>query len=175
MRFAPIVLATALATTTSLVGIAPAHAHPAPTAAFVTTDSTTTTARDRRREHAAQRASRAGQRGGAGPFLDSNYEPVWDRVSVGARSVWLCIRKHESIMAGHYTAQNPVSSASGAGQWLDSTWRGVAYWVKVHNKYVARKYSRAKYAPAWVQDAAFVHVYKHGGLSMWRGTGCSGT
>jgi hypothetical protein len=123
----------------------------------------------------AARASRQGQRGGSVYWLDSGYKPVWSRVSSYARGVWKCIREHESISAGHYRAENPYSTASGAGQWIDSTWRGVAHWVKVDGRYVARKYSRAAYAPAWVQDAVFVHVYRHGGLSMWSGTYCAGT
>lgn len=108
-------------------------------------------------------------------FHDSGVQEVWRGVPARARLVWLCIRRHESLHSGHYRAANPNSSASGAGQWIDSTWRGVARWVKVDGKFVARKYSRAMHAPAWVQDAAFVHVWKHDGLSMWRGTYCPGT
>jgi hypothetical protein len=104
---------------------------------------------------------------------DSGNIRVWRGVPRHARDIWLCIRRHESIEAGHWRASNPYSSASGAGQWLDSTWRGVARWVKVDGVYVARSYSRAKHAPAWVQDAAFVHVWRHNGLSMWAGTHCA--
>lgn len=114
-------------------------------------------------------------RSAASQFRDSGMQKVWHGVPNQARHVWLCIRSHESLHAGHYRAQNPVSSASGAGQWIDSTWRGVAKWVKVDGEFVARAYDRAKYAPPWVQDAAFVHVWKRDGLSMWRGTGCPGT
>lgn len=117
-------------------------------------------------------------RGGAGMFLDSNVPSVWAGVPDRVRAIWLCIRKHESINAGHYSARYPdrrVSSASGAGQWLRSTWLGVARWVRVDGVFVARPYAEAALAPAWVQDAAFVHVYRHGGLRMWRGTGCPGT
>lgn len=117
----------------------------------------------------------APSRSSANQFRDSNVQAVWRGVSPKARQVWFCIRSHESLHDGHYRAQNPVSSASGAGQWIDSTWRGVAKWVKVEGEFVARQYSRAKYAPPWVQDAAFVHVWKRDGLSMWRGTGCPGT
>ena len=47
--------------------------------------------------------------------------------------------------------------------------------IKVNGRHVARQYDEAKDAPAWVQDAAFRHVYKRGGLGMWNGTGCPGT
>lgn len=128
-------------------------------------------AHDSDREWAVQRPSR----GGAGRYLDSNVPEVWAGVPDRVRSIWLCIRKHESLTAGHYRAANPTSSARGAGQWIRSTWQGVARWVKVDGEFVARQYPEAHLAPAWVQDAAFVHVYKHGGLTMWHGTWCPGT
>jgi hypothetical protein len=123
------------------------------------------------REWAVQRPTR----GGASRYLDSNVPAVWRGVPQKARLTWLCIRRHESLHSGHYTAANPSSSARGAGQWIRGTWQGVARWVRVDGKYVARGYSTADQAPAWVQDAAFVHVWKRGGLSMWHGTGCPGT
>jgi muramidase (phage lysozyme) len=100
--------------------------------------------------------------------MDSNVASVWKGATHAERMVWLCIRNH-------YTAENPISTAAGAGQWLNGTWDGLKDWVKVNGKFVARQYDEAKDAPAWVQDAAFRHVYKRGGLSMWRGTGCPGT
>lgn len=126
---------------------------------------------DTDREWAVQRPNR----GGATRFMDSNVPAVWRGVPVKARMIWFCIRRHESLHSGHYTAENPVSTAAGAGQWLNGTWDGIKKWVKVDGVFVAKQYDEAKDAPAWVQDAAFVHVWRHGGLSMWRGTGCAGT
>lgn len=111
-------------------------------------------------------------RGLAGRYMDSNVPAVWRGASHAERMVWLCIRRHESMS---YTGENPVSTASGAGQWLNGTWDGLKRWVKVDGRFVARQYDEAKDAPAWVQDAAFRHVYKRGGLTMWHGTGCPGT
>ena len=111
-------------------------------------------------------------RGLAGRYLDSNVAAVWKGATHAERMVWLCIRRHESMS---YRGENPVSTASGAGQWLLGTWTGLKKWVKVDGRYVAREYREAKDAPAWVQDAAFRHVYKRGGLRMWNGTGCEGT
>lgn len=111
-------------------------------------------------------------RGLSGRYQDSNVREVWEGVSHEVRMVWLCIRRHESMS---YTGENPVSTASGAGQWLNGTWDGLKEWVKVEGEFVAQKYDEAKDAPAWVQDAAFLHVYKQGGLRMWRGTWCPGT
>ena len=82
------------------------------------------------------------------------------------------MRQHESDRSGAwpfiggYGAQNPRSSASGAYQFIDSTWRTLS----------ARAghpgYSRALYAPWWVQDAVILHTINNGGRSHWRGTGC---
>ena len=65
-----------------------------------------------------------------------------------------------------YTAHNARSSASGAYQFLDSTWRNVS----------ARSghggYSKARYAPWYVQDAVALYLVNNGGRSAWNGTGC---
>lgn len=84
------------------------------------------------------------------------------------QDVAACIRKHESHH--NYDAENPVSTASGAYQFIDSTWRGNAKWVKG-----AKQYRRASDAPPHVQDAVFIHSVKNGGLKHWKGTGCPGT
>lgn len=119
-------------------------------------------------------ASARPNRGGAGRFGDSNVAAVWRGASFAERLTWRCIRAHE-IPGGSYFSENPDSSASGAGQWIDATWRGLAQWVRVNGHYVARQYQHAAHAPAWVQDAAYRHVYARDGLAMWRGTGCPGT
>ena len=108
----------------------------------------------------------------AGPYLDSNVNRVWSGATHEERSTWLCIRMHESRS---YRGKNPTSTASGAGQWIRSTWTGLKPWVKVDGEFVARQYLEARHAPAWVQDAAFRHVYARDGLRMWRGTHCPGT
>jgi hypothetical protein len=88
------------------------------------------------------------------------------RRAVQQHPVLACIRRHESDRAGGYNAQNQSSSASGAYQFIDSTWRTAA----------ARAghpgYSRAKYAPWYIQDAVALYTINHGGRSHWRGSGC---
>jgi hypothetical protein len=75
-----------------------------------------------------------------------------------------CVRRHES--GGSYTAKNPNSTASGAYQFLDSTWRtmsaraGHAGW------------GSARHAPPHVQDAVAVYTVNSGWRSAWNGTGC---
>lgn len=89
-----------------------------------------------------------------------------DRRRVQAHPFLVCVRAHESDTAGGYTAQNPRSSASGAYQFLDSTWRNVS----------ARAghpgYAKASHAPWWVQDAVALWLHDNGGRSAWAGTGC---
>ena len=77
-----------------------------------------------------------------------------------------CVRAHESAEAGLYRAQNPTSTASGAYQFLDSTWRNVA------PKAGFPGYSRAIHAPPRVQDHVALWLYNNGGRSAWNGTGC---
>ena len=82
-----------------------------------------------------------------------------------------CVRHHESDRGAYphingYGAHNPRSSASGAYQFLDSTWRNVS----------ARAghggYARASHAPWYVQDAVALWMYNNGGRSAWAGSGC---
>ena len=77
-----------------------------------------------------------------------------------------CIRAHESDTAGSYRAQNPRSTASGAYQYLNGTWRSVASQAGFPG------YARAIYASPYVQDnVAFWHI-SHLGTSAWAGSGC---
>ena len=87
----------------------------------------------------------------------------------------VCIRRHESDRGGapHHTggygAENPRSSASGAYQFIDSTWRNVSA-MAGHGGY-----ARAKHAPAKVQDAVAWYAYQRWGASStmtWAGSGC---
>jgi hypothetical protein len=75
-----------------------------------------------------------------------------------------CVRAHES--GGNYQAKNPHSTASGAYQFLNSTWRTMS----------ARAghggYPTARSAPPWVQDAVAIYTVNAGWRSAWNGTGC---
>ena len=87
-----------------------------------------------------------------------------------------CVRHHESDRGGFphtngYGAQNPYSTASGAYQFLDSTWRIVS------SRSGHGGYPTAASAPWYVQDAV-AHwtinspVSLSGGRGNWNGTGC---
>ena len=97
------------------------------------------------------------------------YATLAERERIRRDPFLVCVRRHESDSAGGYAAQNPYSSASGAYQFIDSTWRTAS----------ARAghpgYARALHAPDWVQDAVAYHMAYNGGRSAWAGTGCPGT
>jgi hypothetical protein len=75
-----------------------------------------------------------------------------------------CVRKHES--GGNYQAKNPVSTASGAYQFLDSTWRTMS------DRAGHRGYGSARSAPPHIQDAVAIYTVNSGWRSAWNGTGC---
>jgi hypothetical protein len=101
-------------------------------------------------------------------YQDSNSD-VWKGVPKWIRELSLCIRKHESINMGHYEAENPTSTASGAYQMIYRFWHGNAKWVPIAKKYAN---GPAGNAPARVQDAVFIHSIRNGGVLAWKGTGC---
>lgn len=82
-----------------------------------------------------------------------------------------CIRRHESDRGAYphtngYAAKNPRSTASGAYQFLNSTWQNVSRAAGYPG------YATARQAPWHVQDAVAMWVIKNHGKSAWRGTGC---
>jgi hypothetical protein len=97
-------------------------------------------------------------------------------VSIQMDPFLTCVRHHESDRGGFphtngYGAQNPYSTASGAYQFLDSTWRIVS------SRSGHGGYPTAASAPWYVQDAV-AHwtinspVSLSGGRGNWNGTGC---
>lgn len=82
-----------------------------------------------------------------------------------------CVRRHESDRGAWphtngYLAKNPISSASGAYQFLNSTWRNVA------PKVGGAEFARAMDAPPHIQDDAALWMINNGYKSAWNGTGC---
>lgn len=75
-----------------------------------------------------------------------------------------CVRAHES--GGNYRAENPISTASGAYQFLDSTWRTMSARAG-HSGW-----GHAADAPPSVQDAVAQFTVNSGWRSAWNGTGC---
>jgi hypothetical protein len=67
-------------------------------------------------------------------------------VSADAKQIMAAIRTHES--GGDYTISSPGSTASGAYQFLDTSWQTLT------KKYgIGQEYTRAKMAPKDIQDA----------------------
>ena len=94
-----------------------------------------------------------------------------DRRAVQRHPFLTCVRHHESDRGAYphingYGAHNPSSSASGAYQFLDSTWRNVS------GRAGHSGYARASHAPWYVQDAVALWLYNNGGRSAWAGSGC---
>jgi hypothetical protein len=75
-----------------------------------------------------------------------------------------CVRAHES--GGNYRAENPTSTASGAYQYIDSSWRTLSARAGYGG------YSHAASAPPAVQDAVAIYTVNSGWASAWNGTGC---
>jgi hypothetical protein len=66
--------------------------------------------------------------------------------SADAKQIMAAIRTHES--GGNYTISSPGSTASGAYQFLDDSWKNLT------KKYgIGQEYARAKMAPKDIQDA----------------------
>ena len=103
---------------------------------------------------------------------DSGDTRAWSHVPLWIRSLSLCVRRHESMQAGHYRAHNGHSSAAGAYQFLTGTWQGNARGQRLTRPW---SHTTANRAPAWVQDAVFVWAIRHGGIHAWHGTSCPGT
>ena len=75
-----------------------------------------------------------------------------------------CVRRHES--GGNSQAETPVSTASGAYQWLDSSW------VSVSRMAGYSGWGHAADAPPHIQDAVSIWAVNNGYKSAWNGTNC---
>lgn len=81
---------------------------------------------------------------------------VWDSQSPKYVARAVCIVHHESWSAGTYKAENPTSTASGVGQWVDATWLA-------HAKYAGIKVvPHASNNSPTIQDRVLVWGVHHG-------------
>gem|GEM_PF-692146 len=94
--------------------------------------------------------------GVAGAGLASTASAATSTSSSSASSVLAKIKSCES--GGNYQAVNASSGASGAYQFLNSTWKGLS---------ASAGYTTAASAPASVQDAAALELYNQAGTSPW--------
>jgi hypothetical protein len=92
---------------------------------------------------------------------------VWAKFDPEVERFALCVAHHESWLAGLWTARNPHNSASGAFQYIDSSWRVQSRRAGVTG------YARAYQAPPDAQALTFaVNVSKYHAWSSWNGTNC---
>lgn len=84
----------------------------------------------------------------------------------GVDAFLACVRAHESDTAGGYKAENPYSTASGAYQFIDSSWQAYSRMAGYSG------WSHASYAPPSVQDAVARWVVVNKGHYPWKGTHC---
>lgn len=84
----------------------------------------------------------------------------------GVDAFLACVRAHESDTAGGYKAENPISTASGAYQFIDASWQAYSRMAGYPG------WSHASYAPPSVQDAVARWVVVNKGHYPWKGTHC---
>lgn len=77
------------------------------------------------------------------------------------------VRFYES--GGDYNAKNPGTTASGAYQFIDSTWRGYASQIGIDTSV----YPTARSAPPYLQDRVFQRAVATNGLNDWTCPGCN--
>lgn len=77
--------------------------------------------------------------------------------------------KHFESSGGNYSAVNPTSGASGAYQFVPSTWHQYASQIGVDTV----QYPTAASAPPAVQDAVFTQAVSKRGLGDWTCPGCN--
>lgn len=94
--------------------------------------------------------------GGAALALSAGLTAVPAHAADTGNATLEAIKECES--GGDYTAVNASSGASGAYQFLDSTWQSLS---------AAAGYSSAASAPESVQDAAALELYAQQGSSPW--------
>lgn len=97
-------------------------------------------------------------------------DSVWAQFPASIEVFAKCVSHHESWSGHMWTAENPISTASGGFQFIDSTWRAWAARAGVSG------YGHAAHAPPKVQAYVFAYGITHyGGRRAWHGTNCPGT
>ena len=94
--------------------------------------------------------------------------PALSPARLASHPFLLCIQKHESRNAGRYLAKNRRSTASGAYQFLDGTWR----WLS--RKAGFPGYRTARSAPPSVQDQVAWYAVRRGWEdTLWAHPDCN--
>lgn len=91
---------------------------------------------------------------------------VWKKYPAWVQTFALCVSHHESWSGHMWTAENPISTASGGFQWLDRSWR-----VNLARAGF-RGPGHAAYASPILQAEVTAWVITHKGQRNWAGAGC---
>lgn len=93
-------------------------------------------------------------------------DAVWAKYPAWVGTFAKCVAHHESWSPHMWTAENPVSTASGGFQWLDSSWT-----VNMHRAGFSGS-THAAYNSPVVQAEVTAWVITHHGQWNWKGTSC---
>lgn len=97
-------------------------------------------------------------------------DAVWAQFPASIEVFAKCVSHHESWSGHMWAAENPISTASGGFQFIDSTWRAWAARAGVSAP------GHAAHAPPSTQAYVFAYGITHyGGRRAWHGTNCPGT
>lgn len=93
-------------------------------------------------------------------------DAVWAKYPAWVEKFALCVSHHESWSPHMWTAENPISTASGGFQWIDGSW-----WVNMKRAGVRGVRHAANNSPV-KQAEVTAWVITHGGRWNWKGTHC---
>jgi hypothetical protein len=93
-------------------------------------------------------------------------DAVWAKYPAWVQTFALCVSHHESWSPHMWTAENPISSASGGFQWIDGSWRTNLRRAGLSGP------GHAAYASPVLQAQVTAYVIAHHGQHNWVGTHC---
>ncbi len=93
-------------------------------------------------------------------------DSVWAKYPAWVQVFALCVSHHESWSPHMWTAENPVSTASGGFQWIDGSWR-----VNMKRAGFSGP-GHAAHASPILQAEVTAWVITHNGQRNWKGTHC---
>lgn len=93
-------------------------------------------------------------------------DSVWAKYPAWVQKFALCVSHHESWSPHMWTAENPISTASGGFQWIDGSWRTNMKRAGFSGP------GHAAYASPVLQAEVTAWVIVHHGQHNWVGTSC---
>lgn len=93
-------------------------------------------------------------------------DSVWAKYPAWVETFAKCVSHHESWSPHMWTAENPISTASGGFQWIDGSWRTNLKRAGFSGP------GHAAYASPVLQAEVTAWVIAHNGQWNWKGTHC---